>query len=113
MQGKSLANGHAADEAMWDEKRRHKRKPVLWSARVECDTSQAQCIILDLSLGGAKLRVAPQAKARERVTLVIERFGAINAEVAWCRSGQMGLRFTDTPDQVARIIGGGLPLFRR
>lgn len=114
MQGKPLANGHAADdEAMWDEKRRHKRKPVIWSARVETETGQAECIILDLSLGGAKLRVPAQAKAHQPVTLVIDRFGAINGEVAWCRSGQMGLRFTDAPEQVARIIGEALPLAKR
>jgi hypothetical protein len=113
MQGKPLVNGHDALEAMWDEKRRHKRKPVLWSARVETDTGAAACIILDLSLGGAKLRVPPQAKANQAVTLVIDRFGAINAVVAWCRSGEMGLRFTDPPEQVAHIIGAALPLVSR
>jgi hypothetical protein len=110
MQGKSLANGHDALETMWDEQRRHKRKPVLWSARVESETGTAPCIILDLSLGGARLRVPPQAKANQPVTLVIDRFGAINAVVAWCHSGEMGLRFTDAPEQVANIIGGALPL---
>jgi hypothetical protein len=113
MQGKSVANGHDALEAMWDKQRRHKRKPVLWSARVETETGTAECIILDLSLGGAKLRVPALAQAQQPVTLVIDRFGAINAEVAWCRSGEMGLRFTDPPEQVAHIIGPALPLVNR
>ena len=114
MHGKSLTNGHDADEtAIWDAKRRHKRKPVLWTGHLETDAGPAEAIILDLSLGGAKLRVPVLAKTNDRVTLVIDRFGAINAVVAWCRSGQMGLRFTDTPQQVAQIIGGTLPLAGR
>lgn len=108
-----MANGHADDDANWDEKRRHKRKPVLWSARIETDMGPCDCILLDLSLGGAKLRTALQAKARERVMLVVDRFGAINAEVAWCRSGQMGLRFRDLPETVAQLFGGALPLAHR
>src|SRR5277367_2748449 len=79
-------NGRAASPAVRPEdRRRHKRKPVLWSARVESRTGAADCIILDLSLGGAKLRGQIEVQARQSVTLVIDRFGAIRAEVVWAR----------------------------
>jgi hypothetical protein len=110
MYGKPLTNGQAASEDNWDEKRRHKRKPVIFKGRLETDNGLDECIILDLSLGGAKLRTALQARAREPVTLVIERFGRLNAEVAWCRSGQIGLRFVDRPEHVQRTIGDAIPL---
>jgi hypothetical protein len=110
MHGKPLANGRADSDSEWDEKRRHKRKPVLFMGRLETDTSDEEAIILDLSLGGARLRVPTLAKARQPVTLVIARFGRLNAEVAWCRSGQIGLRFVDRPEHVQRVIGGAIPL---
>jgi hypothetical protein len=97
-------------EAGASERRRHKRKPVLWAARVEFPGGATECIILDLSLGGAKLRGAAPVTAKQHVTLVIDRFGALQAEVVWARSGHMGLRFTDTPEQIAHILGSTLPL---
>jgi hypothetical protein len=92
------------------DRRQHKRKPVLWAARIETRDGACECIILDLSLGGAKLRSAAEVAKQQMVTLVIDRFGALNAEVMWARSGRMGLRFVDEPDQIAHIIGATLPL---
>jgi hypothetical protein len=107
----ATVNGRAAAPALRPEERRqHKRKPVLWSARVESRDGAADCIILDLSLGGAKLRGQLGVQARQSVTLVIDRFGAIRAEVVWARQGYMGLRFTDSHDQIAHILGTTLPL---
>jgi PilZ domain len=106
-----LLNGHAATEARYAERRRHKRKPVLWSARVESYAGPADCIILDLSLGGAKIKTsATPVPAHQKVTLVIDRFGALRAEVVWSRMGHMGLRFTDSPDHIAHVVGTTLPL---
>jgi len=103
--------GRAAAPALRPEERRqHKRKPVLWSARIESNAGAAECIIMDLSLGGAKLRGQIAVKARDAVTLVIDRFGTIRAEVVWARMGYLGLRFTDSQDQIAHILGTTLPL---
>jgi hypothetical protein len=104
-------NGHAQVHTNPADRRRHKRKPVLWSARIEGRGAPSECIILDLSLGGAKIRASgPQVPTHQHVTLVIDRFGAIRAEVAWSRMGHMGLRFTDSPEHVAHIVGNTLPL---
>lgn len=100
----------SADGAAYSDRRRHKRKPVLWAARVETRSGPSECIILDLSLGGAKLRGGGTVEAKQIVTLVIDRFGALRAEVMWARSGHMGLRFADSPDQIAHVLGATLPL---
>jgi len=106
-----LVNGHAAPLAMAAERRRHQRKTVLWSARVESKDGPSDCIILDLSLGGAKIKTdAAPVSAHQTVMLVIDRFGALRAEVVWSRRGHMGLRFTDSPDHVAHVVGATLPL---
>lgn len=105
------ANGKAALAASQADRRQHKRKPVLWSARVESRQGPSDCIILDLSLGGAKIKTAATpVPAHQTVTLVIDRFGALRAEVVWSRLGHMGLRFIDAPDQIAHVVGSTLPL---
>ena len=113
MQALQAVNGHAQSELSPEERRQHKRKPVLWAARIESMNGPSDCIILDLSLGGAKLRSQAQVKSRQKVTLVIDRFGALRAEVVWARQGHLGLRFTDTPDTIEHIIGATLPLTQR
>jgi hypothetical protein len=110
MQSMPAVNGHAVLEPSDEERRQHKRKPVLWAARVETRNGPADCVILDLSLGGAKLRAPVAVSAKQPVMLVIDRFGALRAEVVWARRGHMGLRFVDAPEQVAHIIGTTLPL---
>lgn len=98
------------DEASWENRRKHKRKPVLWAARIETPDGDFDCIALDLSRGGAKVRLAAPLALHQAVTLVIDRFGALGAEVVWRRSGQVGLKFTDDPATIARILGNSLPL---
>jgi hypothetical protein len=113
MQNSLAVNEQAVLEPTADERRRHKRKPVLWKAVLDTGSGPAECAILDLSLGGAKLRVAATGTQRQRVTLVIDRFGPLEAEVIWSRSGRMGVRFTAAPEIVAGTIGAALPLSGR
>jgi hypothetical protein len=100
-----LVNG-----STWKGRRKHKRKPVLWAARIEAEEGSFDCVAFDLSLGGAKLRLKGQLALHRPAKLVLERFGAVAAEAVWRRAGTVGLRFTDTPEEVGRIIGDALPL---
>jgi hypothetical protein len=98
------------DTASWEERRKYKRKPVLWAAKLETASGRHECITLDLSLGGAKLRVDTTVAPNEQVTLVFDRFGPLRAEVAWVEGGTIGLRFTEDPQRVGNALGGSLPL---
>ncbi len=60
----ALQDTEAVGGAALADRRRHKRKPVLWAARVETRIGPAECIILDLSLGGAKLRGSCRRRRR-------------------------------------------------
>ena len=40
----------------WAERRQFRRKAVIWAAKIETDHGVYDCITLDLSLGGARLR---------------------------------------------------------
>jgi hypothetical protein len=103
-----------AGEAEFTPLRAHNRKPVLWSARAETGAGAVACIALDLSLGGAKLRLSAPLAAEQIVTLVIERIGSLRAQVMWCaREGAIhscGIRFTDPPELIARMLRRALPV---
>lgn len=111
MRGSITSTGASSDdEASWEDRRQHKRKPVLWGARLATSDGEFECIALDLSLGGAKLRMAEPPEAGQTATLVLDRFGALAAEIVWRRADLIGLRFTDAPTEIARILGDSLPL---
>ncbi len=103
-----------AGEAEFAPLRAHSRKPVLWSARAETGAGAIACIALDLSVGGAKLRLSTPLATKQIVTLVIERIGSFRAEVMWCaRDGSIhscGIHFTDPPELVARMLRRALPV---
>jgi hypothetical protein len=93
-----------------DDRRTHKRKRVLWVGAVETDAGRFECIALDLSLGGAKLRIAERFAPLQQVRLVLQRFGTLDAEVVWQTKELIGVRFTNDPQAIAAKIGGALPL---
>ena len=94
------------------EQRRHIRKRVLWAARLDTAEGPFNCVILNVSRSGAKLRLpaATTISSREPIQLVLEAFGELRAEIVWQRGDKMGIRFTTDPDQVAAIIGASLAL---
>ena len=94
------------------ERRAQRRKPTLWEARLDCDAGAFSCFVLNIAVGGAMLQIdAPPIKA-VRATLMIERFGALAARVVWQlpEARRLGLRFTDPPERVVRILGGAVSL---
>jgi hypothetical protein len=91
------------------ERREHARKPVLWAARLDTSLGSFDCIVLNLSLGGARLDLSAPIVPRE-VCLVLERYGALRAEVVWQVSDGIGIRFLGGTEEVARVLHGALPL---
>jgi hypothetical protein len=94
------------------ERRAARRKPTLWEGRLDTDIGVFRCVILNISQGGALVQLDAPLLATERATLTIERFGAIGAQIVWqmLDEGRLGVRFTDPPQLVARVLNGALPL---
>lgn len=106
----SFPGGTPDDDTEYSDQRKYKRKPVLYGARLETPHGAYDCITLDLSLGGAKLRLNNVVQLKQPVALVLDRFGVLQAEIVWQRPGLVGLRFTDDPDYIGGILGRTLPL---
>jgi PilZ domain len=94
------------------EQRRHIRKRVLWTARLDTAEGSYSCIIMNVSRSGAKIRLPSPVmiSSRQPVELVLEAFGELAAEIVWQRGDKMGIHFTADPTQVAKIIGASITL---
>lgn len=94
------------------ERRASRRKPTLWEGRLDTDAGVFACVILNVSQGGALVQLDAPLLPVERATLMIERFGSLAARIVWQMpdEGRIGIRFTDPPQQVARVLNGALPL---
>jgi hypothetical protein len=97
-------------EARAKEQRRHIRKHVLWTAKLETLEGAFTCIILNVSRSGAKLRVTAPSLSRQSVKLVMESYGSLPGEIVWQNADKMGIRFSAEPEEVAKILGDALTL---
>ena len=93
----------------WAERRQFRRKAVIWAAKLETPNGTLDCITLDLSLGGARLRISEPVGLLQQVTLVLGKFGKFQAEIVWVTENEIGLQFTESPEQVAGRFGNILP----
>jgi PilZ domain len=93
------------------EQRRHVRKRVLWTAKLETkDGESFECIVLNVSRSGAQLRLKAPIAPQTEIAVALGSLGALKADVVWQRGDKMGIRFCAAPEEVAKIIGDGLSL---
>ncbi|MFA6316976.1 MAG: PilZ domain-containing protein [Elusimicrobiota bacterium] len=100
------------------ERRIHGRKPIRHpaklrvhqehhlKARLEEGGTWHDCLILNISPGGAKVSVEGPASDAKVVHLEIGRFGRFGAEVVWRAGSELGLRFTHDPAEMTEVVLG-------
>ena len=93
----------------WKEFRRFRRKSVILASTLETPRGTVQCVALDLSLGGARVRVQEKLEPLEQVTLVLAKFGRFGGQVVWRNATEAGLQFSDAPEEVAHRFGSDIP----
>src|SRR5262245_5466976 len=86
------------------DRREHTRKTTIYSGRLSAGVNEAACEVLNISSGGAQLRV-PDAKRFEGiVTLRIDRFGGFHVRVVWAGGDRLGVQFLEDPRRIAERI---------
>jgi hypothetical protein len=75
--------------------RRDARRQLLWSGTLQTSQGPCQCIVVDLSRGGAKLQLAKPVKIGQLVTLVVAGIGTYRGTVIWCENGSLGVKFAE------------------
>lgn len=80
--------------------REYERKRVLWTVKLHHNGRISECQAVDISPGGAKIRIAEPLAISSRVMLAVERLGSLQGEVLWQNHAFAGLRFLESPDVV-------------
>ena len=94
------------DSGETEYKRKDTRETILSQAKILVDGEWLECRILNISTGGAKLRIDRHVNHGIAVTLQIGGFGQFGATVAWQQSGEIGVKFTHDAIEIAGVIMG-------
>ena len=92
----------------WQEKRRHRRSAVIWPATVSTPDGERPCTVMNLSLGGARIKVARLPAADVALNLRIAGVGQFPGRVAWLKGDGAGVEFSIAPEVAVRSIGRAL-----
>ncbi len=98
----SQSDGIAGENwAGMEERRRHRRRTGFWSAQLETTAGQRlDCIVLDISDSGAKLRIKHSLAVGDLMTLSGKRFAPRGVRVAWAAGERAGLVFLSPPGEL-------------
>ncbi len=105
-----LIGGAAPDEG--PERRRHIRLKTPLLGTLHRDTAAAAgnlCDVVDLSASGARIRPVDPLPEVPLLALGLEHFGLFAAQIVWRDHDEVGLRFLQSPTEVARLMRGLLP----
>ena len=87
-------------------RRSHPRSAVIWRGRFATDVGVHECVVLNVSAGGACVRTTFPPEIGEMGRLTIDRVGDFDAEIVWVGTDKrgLGMRFHDTPGDVQRTF---------
>ena len=88
--------------------RRYARTTVLWTGTLVCGELQFECVVVNISAGGALLRVEGASSCTSPVRIENPRLGSLNGKIIWRKANELGIAFDDEPEVVAEAIGKAL-----
>ncbi len=104
-----LLGGDVSDDARQDEA----RSSVLWSGKLLSAGQVMNCRVLNISAKGAQLRAQKPFECGLEVILSIDRYGEFAGKLVWQDGANLGIRFNDDPENIARVLGEALPSIRQ
>jgi len=104
-----LLTGDVSDDARQDEA----RSSVLWSGKLLSAGQVMNCRVLNISAKGAQLRSEKAFECGLEVILSIDRYGEFAGKLVWQDGANLGIRFHDNPENIARVLGDALPTIRQ
>ncbi|MEI6305309.1 MAG: PilZ domain-containing protein [Deltaproteobacteria bacterium] len=87
-------------------KREYDRKEVLVETRILDGKEWHDCRIINISVGGVKLRISGNFSQGGEVLVNIGHFGEFSGSIAWQNSEELGVRFTHNPAEIAEVVMG-------
>jgi hypothetical protein len=103
----ATANQAKQEAAALRDRRRHDRVGVSWLATLRLASGMFECLIINLSPGGAKIKLSGHVTLLpgEGASLVVGKFGTFRADAVWRRADCVGLSFRDPPETVTAAFG--------
>ncbi len=86
------------------DRQKHPRYQTLCPGKFYTGGRVVDCDVLNISAGGAKIRLARQVEATSQVRLRIDRVGEFSGRVAWRDGVILGIEFHDQLREIARIV---------
>jgi hypothetical protein len=87
-------DANATAPARYDD-REERRRQLLWSGILQTARGPVQCIVVDMSHGGARLTAAAFVTVGQAVTLKVAGMGMFRGTVVWAEQGTIGVKFID------------------
>jgi hypothetical protein len=85
--------------------RAHERVTSLAEARIGADAHWQDCRLINISVGGARVRLTEPLEIRHP-TLEIAGFGRFRTVVAWHTGDEIGVKFDHDPAEIAEVVVG-------
>lgn len=100
---RAVARGSESD------RRDHPRFTVVWTGRIQMQPKPVECVILNISANGAKLRVFSHVDLPADFTVTVDRFGDFPAQLVWSDGRSAGVQFIGDPKRISEIFATALP----
>jgi len=88
------------------QRREHTRRDVVFASEMLFNDRNLPCSILNISAGGAKLKIAGEREKEYPRTaeLDITPFGRFTVTVVWHTGEHLGVKFHDGPEKMAEVL---------
>ena len=86
------------------DRRKFVRTSVMWAGKLHLKTQTVNCVVLNISPDGAKIRLKSIPDAMSPLTLHVDRIGDLSGEVLWQDGAMIGISFHESPSVVAQRI---------
>jgi hypothetical protein len=93
-----VANSH-------DDRRRLRRRVVVWKARLVAGTHKFSCWVRNLSSGGMMIQLDLPLAIHSPVTIETERFGNFDGFIAWSSESLHGIVFVESAETIRARFG--------
>ena len=87
-----------------EDRREFVRTSVMWAAKLHLKNQTVDCVVLNISPDGAKIRLESVPDELSPLTLHADRIGDLPGEVMWQEGAMIGISFHDSPSVVAQRI---------
>lgn len=84
--------------------RRDERRDVSFETEIFVGDEVIGCRILNISVGGARIKAARHFEHDSAIVLSIEPFGRFPSDIVWSRGDTLGIKFQGDPLQMAEVI---------